>query len=65
MGKHILITQGLLGKTYHLFDEDGREIALSEDAALALAKEVIETAKAIKAERDDIRETDRKINRKF
>lgn len=45
MGKHILITKGLLGRTYHLFDEDGREIALTEDSAIALAKEVLEVAK--------------------
>ena len=45
MGKHILVTNGLLGRTYHLFDEDGREIALAEDSAIAIAEEVIRVAK--------------------
>lgn len=45
MGKHIVVTISLLGRTYHLFDNDGREIALTEDSAIALAKEIIEVAK--------------------
>ncbi len=48
MGKHILVTKGLLGRTYHLFDEDRREISLNEDSAIALSKEIIELAKELK-----------------
>lgn len=50
MGKHILVTISLLGRTYHLFDNDGREIALTEDSAVALAREVIEVAKEYRGE---------------
>ena len=45
MERHILVTPGLLGRTYHLIDNDGREIALTENEAIALAKEVREIAK--------------------
>lgn len=50
MGKHILVTTGLLGRTYHLFDNDGREIALTEDSVIILAKEVLEVVKEYRQE---------------